>query len=162
MGRFGHVPGYSPGFLFENRAELAESGVHRHPRAGISGNRHEGAESIVLSGGYEDDEDGWDTILYTGNGGRDNQTGRQVRDQPFTRGNRALALSKQRGLPVRVIRGSGHDHPDSPPTGYRYDGLYRVEDFWREPGRSGFRVWRFRLLRIHDGIHAGVRDEPES
>jgi len=148
MGRFGPVPGYPPGFLFENREELAEAGVHCHPQAGICGGQYEGAESVVLSGGYEDDADEWDEILYTGHGGRDKQTGKQVADQPFSRGNRALSYSKQHGLPVRVIRGSRHSHPDSPPTGYRYDGLYQVENFWQEPGKSGFRVWRFRLLKI--------------
>jgi hypothetical protein len=34
-----------------------------------------GAESIVVSGGYEDDEDHGDTIIYTGHGGNDPQTG---------------------------------------------------------------------------------------
>lgn len=148
MGNFGHVPGYPPGFLFENRAGLAEAGVHRHRQAGISGSQYEGAEFVVLSGGYEDDTDNWSEIVYTGYGGRDNETGRQIRDQPFTLWNRALAYSKQNRLPVRVIRGSRHDHPDSPPTGYRYDGLYLVEDFWREPGKSGFQVWRFKLVKI--------------
>ncbi|WP_407690101.1 YDG/SRA domain-containing protein [Rubrobacter aplysinae] len=142
------MPGYPPGFLFENRAELADAGVHRHPQAGICGSQYEGAESVVLSGGYEDDADERDEILYTGHGGRNEQTGRQISDQPFSRGNRALAYSKQHGLPVRVIRGSRHDHPDSPPTGYRYDGLYRVDDFWRETGSSGFQVWRFKLLKL--------------
>lgn len=155
MGYFGHVPGYPPGFLFENRAELAESGVHRHRQAGISGSQYEGAESVVLSGGYEDDVDEWDEVLYTGHGGRDAYTGKQVRDQPFTGWNRALAFSKQHGLPVRVIRGSRHGHPDSPPTGYRYDGLYIVDDYWREPGRSGFHIWRFRMFKLPGGSSFG-------
>lgn len=29
--------------------------------------------------------------------------------------------------------------------GYRYDGLYHVSDYWSDLGRSGFKVWRFRL-----------------
>jgi putative restriction endonuclease len=100
---FGNVPGYPEGSLFENRAELNASRVHIPTQAGISGSQTEGAESIVLSGGYEDDADYGDTIIYTGHGGRDPSTGQQTHDQPFTRGNRALALSKQNGLPVRVI-----------------------------------------------------------
>ena len=54
---FGHIPGYPVGSRFENRAELAEAGVHRHRQAGISGSASKGADSIVLSGGYEDDQD---------------------------------------------------------------------------------------------------------
>lgn len=147
---FGHVPGYPEGSLFESRAELNESKVHIPTQAGISGSQTEGAESIVLSGGYEDDADYGDVLIYTGHGGRDPHTGQQIHDQPFTRGNRALALSKQNGLPVRVIRGVNHDSQYSPPTGYSYDGLYAVEDFWHEVGKSGFRVWRFRLVKIPD------------
>lgn len=101
-------------------------------------------------------------IIYTGHGGRDPNTGQQVHDQPFARGNRALALSKQNGLPVRVIRGSNHDSPYSPPSGYSYDGLYAVESFWHEIGKSGFRIWRFRLAKIKEKTVVGqvVAEEP--
>lgn len=145
---FGHVPGYPEGSLFENRAELNESRVHVPVQADIAGSQREGAESIVLSGGYEDDVDYGDMIIYTGHGGRDPRTGQQTHDQPSTHGNRALALSKHNGLPVRVVRGSSHDSPRSPPSGYSYDGLYEVEDFWHEVGKSGFRIWRFSLVKI--------------
>jgi hypothetical protein len=37
--------------------------------------------SIVLSGGYVDDLDEGDLIVYTGEGGRDPGTGRQIADQ---------------------------------------------------------------------------------
>ena len=152
---FGHVPGYPESSLFENRAELSESRVHVPVQAGISGSQAEGAESIVLSGGYEDDADYGDTIVYTGQGGRDPRTGQQTHDQPFTRGNRALALSKQNGLPVRVVRGSRHGSLHSPPSGYSYDGLYSVEEYWHEPGKSGFEMWRFRLAKIPSKVTSG-------
>jgi len=66
---FGHIPGYPVGSRFENRAELAKAGVHRHIQAGIAGTAKEGADSIVLSGGYEDDQDFGDELVYTGYGG---------------------------------------------------------------------------------------------
>jgi putative restriction endonuclease len=97
---FGHIPGYPVGSWFENRAELAEAGVHRHRQAGISGSASKGADSIVLSGGYEDDLDFGNLIIYTGYGGRNPATGRQVSDQPFSLWNRALAYSSLNGLPV--------------------------------------------------------------
>ena len=65
---FGHVPGYPEGSHFEDRAELNESRVHVPTQAGISGSQTEGAESIVLSGGYEDDADHGDMLIYTGHG----------------------------------------------------------------------------------------------
>lgn len=143
---------------------MNESRVHTPIQAGISGSQSEGAESIVLSGGYEDDTDYGDVIIYTGAGGRDLQTGRQMYDQPFTRGNRALALSRQNGLPVRVIRGSNHPSQYSPPTGYSYDGLYTVEEYWHEKGKSGYQVWRFRLRKIPDEVLPGqmISEEPAS
>jgi hypothetical protein len=98
---FGEIPGYPSGTEFANRKELSAAGVHRPLQAGISGGQGDGAESIVLSGGYEDDEDHWDFIIYTGQGGQEN--GRQVRDQELTRGNIALKISCDEGMPVRVI-----------------------------------------------------------
>ena len=58
----------------------------------------------------------------------------------------AWRRSKLEGNFVRVIRGAGGDPRHSPSTGLRYDGLYRVADFWHDTGRDGFRVWRFRLI----------------
>ena len=147
---FGHVPGYPEGSRFGTRAELSEAGVHRPRVAGISGGGREGADSVVLSGGYEDDLDFGDEIVYVGHGGRDPRTGRQVADQNFDRGNRALAVSSLNGLPVRVVRGADHPSSHAPPSGYRYDGLYLVDDYWHDTGKSGFRVWRFRMIKPPD------------
>jgi putative restriction endonuclease len=149
---FGHVPGVAVGLVFANRKELAQSGVHRPLVAGISGGGKEGADSVVLSGGYEDDQDNGDTIVYTGHGGNDPNTGRQIADQQLTVGNLALARNRSEGLPVRVIRGAGLESVYAPETGFRYDGLYYVEDCWHERGKSGFLVWRFRLSRGESGL----------
>jgi putative restriction endonuclease len=99
-------------------------------------------------GGYEDDEDLGDEIVYTGHGGRDAESRRQVAHQRLTRGNLALAHSSIEGLPVRVIRGASLDSIYAPRSGYRYDGLYMVDDYWQAEGRSGFRVWRYRLIKL--------------
>ena len=90
--RFGHPYQYEVGSIFESRKALAEAGVHTPLQSGISG-AAEGACSIVLSGGYEDDIDDLDYIIYTGQGGRDLATGHQVSDQEFIRGNKGLKLS---------------------------------------------------------------------
>jgi putative restriction endonuclease len=145
---FGHIPGYPEGSRFESRAELSEAGVHRPLIAGISGSEREGADSIVLSGGYEDDEDLGDEVVYTGHGGRDAESGRQVAHQRLTRGNLALAHSSIEGLPVRVIRGANLDSIYAPRSGYRYDGLYMVDGYWQAVGRSSFRVWRYKLIKL--------------
>ena len=71
MRRFGSIPGVSRGTSYADRRALYDAGVHRALIAGIVGGAKEGAESIVVSGGYEDDEDYGDILVYTGQGGND-------------------------------------------------------------------------------------------
>lgn len=141
---FGPVPGIAPGHEFANRLELWSAGVHRQTQAGISARQGEGAESIVLSGGYEDDDDLGAVILYTGRGGRSTESQQQVADQTLTGANRELARNVLTGLPVRVTR----KVTEAGRSFYRYAGLYRIARYWAEPGRSGHRVWRFRLEEL--------------
>ena len=145
---FGHIDGFPPGFTFADRQEVHVAGIHRPLQAGISGSQNEGADSIVLSGGYEDDEDHGDDVVYTGHGGQHPTTKQQVSDQKLTKGNLALVKNMTRGLPVRVTRGAKLDSPHAPPIGYRYDGLYRVDEYHWKTGKSGHRVIRFRLVRV--------------
>ena len=63
---FGEIPDYPPGAAFDSRQSLSDAGVHKPTMAGISGGQDEGADSIVLSGGYEDDSDLGREIVYTG------------------------------------------------------------------------------------------------
>ena len=104
-------------------------------QAGIADSAAEGADSIVVSGGCEDDDDDFgDLIIYTGQGGNDPATKRQVADQQLILGNAALAESCRKGLPVRVIHGRNSDSVYAPPSGFRYDGLYYVEEHWQAQG----------------------------
>ena len=52
MRVFGEITGIPEGSEFENRVSLSHYGVHRPLQAGISCSQTEGADSIVLSGGY--------------------------------------------------------------------------------------------------------------
>ncbi len=157
---FGDIPGYPVGSLFEDRMALHRAGVHRATQAGISGRAQEGADSIVLSGGYEDDADKGAVIIYTGEGGRDNSTGKQVRDQVLTRGNHALMVSLREQLPVRLIRGYHPGNPFAPEVGYRYDGLFFVHEAWHELGKSGFQVWKFRLVQRAASDSIAIQNSP--
>jgi hypothetical protein len=143
---FGHVGSYRPGDTFRNRLELALSGVHRPRRAGVCGTQQLGAESIVLAGQYEDDQFGEEEIRYAGNGGRDPKTGHQATDQVATGSNLALLASEQTGRPVRVLRKVPAEEGGA--DVYRYEGLYQVVGSSYGPGKSGFRVFVFRLRPI--------------
>jgi putative restriction endonuclease len=146
---FGELVRNPVGTTYEDRKEAASAGVHRVTVQGISGNGTVGAESIVVSGGYEDDEDDGDSIIYTGAGGNDTGTGKQIADQSINQaGNAGLVISEENAYPVRVIRGHRGDAAYSPTSGYRYDGLYRVVRHWAETGKSGFRIWRFHFVRL--------------
>jgi putative restriction endonuclease len=144
---FGEIPGIQEGHHFNNRREMMIGGFHRNWAAGIDGNGKEGTAAIVLSGGYEDDVDKGDIIIYTGAGGNDPNTKKQVEDQNWdNRGNAGLRVSMDKGLSVRVIRGHQHKSDYSPSTGYTYAGLFSVIDAWEEIGKSGFRICRFKLV----------------
>ncbi len=148
---FGEIHGIYEGATFSSYLELNKAQIHTPTQAGISGSQKEGADSIVISGGYEDDQDFGDEIVYTGHGGRDG-SGKQIADQTLTRGNLALAKNEIDGHPIRVIRGAHKGNPFAPSSGYRYDGLYRVDSHWSETGKSGFKMYRFRLLKLNNAL----------
>ena len=143
---FGHVAGVYIGASFPSYEALNRAEIHRSTQGGISSSEVESADSIVVSGGYADDQDFGDEIVYTGQGCRDN-SGKHVEDQKLKRGNLALVLNELEGLPVRVIRGADPKSAYAPANGYRYDGLYQVESHWHEVGKAGFKVWRYRLVK---------------
>jgi putative restriction endonuclease len=138
---FGEIFGVRIGQIFASRRELHDANVHRGLMRGIA----PGGSSIVLSGGYVDDEDYGEQIIYTGEGGNDLGSGHQIADQTLSGGNLALARNCDEGRLIRVNRGSKLDSHYAPARGYRYDGLYRVESYWQELGQDGYLVWRFRL-----------------
>ena len=74
---------------------MCGTGIHRPPVSGIAGQSQIGCQSIVLAGGYEDDEDNGIEFYYTGSGGRDRsgnkRTDCQSSDQELKRDNLALA-----------------------------------------------------------------------
>jgi putative restriction endonuclease len=141
--RFGEIPKVPVDTTFPDRRAVAARGTHRALQAGIVGTEEEGAESIVLSGGYEDRDYG-DVIIYTGHGGLDDNE-KRIAGQTFDdSGNAALRTSMREDRLVRVIRGAhkGSDH--APASGYRYEGLYQVDS--ADYARSGkFWICQFRM-----------------
>ncbi len=157
---FGEIPGNPEGTTFVNRRDAFDRGVHRQLQAGISGTGETGAKSIVVSGGYSDDKDFGDEIIYTGHGGR-GKSGKQVKDQSFSAsGNAALVTSSATGEPVRVIRGADEKSSYAPDSGLRYDGLYRVAEVWRQLGADGFMVCQFRMMKLT--VRTAAAAEPQA
>lgn len=153
---FGNIEGIAEGQWFKGRREMMPSSFHRMWGAGIDGSKNDGVAAIVLSGGYEDDEDFGNEIIYTGAGGNDSNNKKQMQDQSWDYSpNAGLLRSMNEGLPVRVIRGFKHKSSFSPSSGYTYAGLYSVVDAWEEVGRSGFKICRFRL--VYSGQNESVK-----
>jgi putative restriction endonuclease len=144
---FGPIENVAIGSIYKTREELRNAGIHMPLQGGISGSASEGAESIVLSGGYPDDEFNDDSILYTGSGKRDEHTGLLTEDQKLIGGNRALAKSCDDGLPVRVVQALGVRRKQLPTQGYRYEGIYYIENYSRVTGVDGYKIWQFHLIR---------------
>jgi putative restriction endonuclease len=159
---FGTPDGIRVGKQFIDRRELHDLHVHRPLQAGISGTKAEGSDSIVVSGGYVDDEDHGDWIIYTGHGGNNPSSGRQIAHQSIDApGNAGLITSRAEGLPVRVIRGAHVGSGYAPLSGYVYAGLFEVTDYWIRKGRDGFDIVRFKLERLPEQAALVTRALPD-
>lgn len=165
---YGPIPGTPVGTMWKFRVQVSEAGVHRPHVGGIHGRSNDGAYSLVLAGGFEDEVDRGNEFTYTGSGGRDlsgnKRIGELSYDQTLTNMNRALALNCdavlndeigaeakdwKAGKSVRVVRSSKGRKVSkyAPEEGNRYDGIYKVVKYWPEIGKSGFLVWRYLLRR---------------
>ncbi|KAK9065717.1 hypothetical protein SSX86_015118 [Deinandra increscens subsp. villosa] len=151
--RIGSVPGVDIGDIFFFRFELCLVGLHAPSMAGIdylsskfSADEEPLAVSIVSSGGYEDEGDDGDVLIYSGQGGVQRKDKQQM-DQQLVRGNLALERSLHKANEVRVIRGL---KDFASPTGkvYVYDGLYKIHESWIEKGKSGCNIFKYKLVRI--------------
>ncbi|XP_066393736.1 E3 ubiquitin-protein ligase ORTHRUS 2-like [Miscanthus floridulus] len=146
--------GVRVGETWADRFECRQWGAHLPHIAGIAGQSRNGAQSVALSGGYEDDEDNGDWFLYTGSGGRDLSGNKRTNkeqgfDQTFVNMNEALRKSCLKGYPIRVVRSHKEKHSlYAPKLGVRYDGIYRIEKCWRKIGiQRKFKVCRYLFVR---------------
>ena len=102
----GSVPGVKVGDVFQSRRLLSMIGLHTPLQGGIyylkpeeTGYMVPLATSIVISGGYEDNIDNGDVVIYAGQGGKDHRRSKkQVYDQQLTPGNVALCNSSRKNF----------------------------------------------------------------
>lgn len=148
---FGEIDGIQEGDHFDGRIEMMDSSFHRFWGRGIDGDPNLGAAAICLSGGYEDDLDYGDEIIYTGAGGQDPKTRVQINHQTLAhRDNQAIFKNLINGTPIRVIRGSKHKSKFAPKKkGYEYSGLYYVTGHWLERGKAEFIMVRFKFVKAN-------------
>merc|ERR1711981_696321 len=105
---------------WQYRIQCAEAGIHRPPVSGIAGSGNVGCQSIVLAGGYEDDEDLGVTFTYTGSGGRDlsgnKRESEQSFDQSLTKSNKAIAMSCKANFNDKVGADAGEKWREGKPV----------------------------------------------
>lgn len=172
---FGPIPpehdprgtGVMVGEFWKDRLDCRQWGAHFPHVAGIAGQSNTGAQSVVLSGGYEDDLDEGEWFLYTGSGGRDLSGNKRVTnvqsfDQTFEKMNKALLVSCTKGLPVRVVRSFKEKRSSYAPTTeqpVRYDGIYRIVRAYRKPGNQGKLVCRYLFVRCDNSPAPWISEE---
>ncbi|KNA04700.1 hypothetical protein SOVF_197230 [Spinacia oleracea] len=159
----GSVPGVEVGDVFNYRIELNMIGLHSPLQGGIDTIKVDNqpiAISIVASGGYANDVDSSDVLIYTGQGGNATGGDKQPEDQKLERGNLGLKNCIDKRTLVRVIRGFKEIKPAETSDGrpkngksktiatYTYDGLYTVEKYWHDLGSHGKLVYKFELKRV--------------
>ncbi|KAL7594751.1 hypothetical protein Lser_V15G30647 [Lactuca serriola] len=162
---YGSIPGIEVGDEFQYRVELALVGLHWLLQGGIDYIRHGNtktpvAVSVVASGGYDNELNKPECLIYSGSGGIGKD--KQILDQKLERGNIALKNNINLKIPVRVIRGykgkSTEPSSKSLTTTYIYDGLYTVEKYWQEKGPHGNLVFKFELKRIPGQPELAIRE----
>ncbi|KMT15080.1 hypothetical protein BVRB_3g062020 [Beta vulgaris subsp. vulgaris] len=153
----GPVPGVEVGDIFNYRVELAIIGLHTPILGGIATTqtgKDAVAVSVVASGGYDNDVDSSDVLIYTGQGGNSTSGDKQPEDQKMIQGNLALKNCIDRKTVVRVIRGFRERKPSETRrrsktvATYTYDGLYTVEKYWHDLGSHGKLVYKFEMRRV--------------
>ncbi|KAL9239402.1 hypothetical protein vseg_013731 [Gypsophila vaccaria] len=158
------------GDSWTDRLACRQWGAHFPHVSGIAGQSKFGAQSVVLSGGYEDDEDHGEWFIYTGSGGRDLSGNKRTNkdqsfDQKFSGANESLRVSCRKGYPVRVVRSYKEKRSNyAPETGVRYDGVYRIEKCWlklRKPEKDGkqYKVCRYLFVRCDNSPAPWTSDE---
>ena len=150
--RVGVVPGIEIGDIFYFRMELCIIGLHAASMAGIDYMTAKFGEDddsvaicIVAAGVYENDDDATDTLVYSGSGGN-NKNNEEMHEQKLERGNLALQTSLSRKNVIRVVRGY-KDPGCSTGKVYIYDGLYKINESWKERTKAGINCFKYKLLR---------------
>lgn len=162
---YGPVPGVEVGDEFQYRVELALVGIHRPFQGGIDyikQGKNLFAVSVVASGGYDNEIDKPNTLMYSGAGGvlKD----KSLENQKLEKGNLALKNNIDLKYPVRVVRGykvklaESSDAKSKMATTYIYDGLYTVDSYKQEPGPKGNMVFKFELNRIPGQPELAIRE----
>jgi len=147
---FGHN-GIKIGQIFPRQMAALAQGAHGSSQAGISGSADGGAYSVIVTGTYSDlEKDGLTRFEYCAVGSMENTSKDAIVENT---GLKALRTSHVTRKPIRVLRGQNEKFHYAPRFGYRYDGLYTVEEEKGRTNGKGGLYAVFVLKRVEDQGH---------
>ena len=142
---------------------MVRDGAHRYQEAGICGNEREGAQAVVMGKPHDPfdpyaDRDEGDTIYYVGTAAKARRPmeGDDANDEGDDDGEARTYATKATELlftsidtqnDVRVFRSSKLPkvNPYKPPSGFRYDGTYKVVE--AQLLGSNRSIYTFKMVR---------------
>ncbi|GJW73401.1 histone-lysine N-methyltransferase family member SUVH9-like protein [Tanacetum coccineum] len=131
------IPGVHVGDVFFFRMELYVVGMHGQAQAEI--------DYLMSSQSFKRESIARSVI---------DTHSRHVVHQKLEGGNLAMEGSMHYEIEVRVIRGFKYERSASGKV-YVYDGLYKILEAWFDVGKSGFGVFKFKLVRIVNQVEMG-------
>lgn len=147
------------GAWFANRLIALVCGAHGVNMRGIHGS-DQGAFSIVVANDYKDfNQDEGDRLYYSA---ANSQLSTDQQQPESSGGAKALKMSLETGLPVRVLRSGGAKSENRwlPVCGIRYDGLYRVTGVREKTNAIGEYLHLLKFVKLvyqndNTNYHAG-------
>lgn len=136
------------GSWYPTQLAVLRDGGHGASQGGITASPEDGAYSVIMAGGMDPkgkpypNVDRGDEVLYCGT----DNTSAEI-DAP-SHDTKAMLVNHAEGKPVRLFRSSNLNNKFAPELGFRYDGLYAVEDYEKlDPAGEKRNRHRFKLVR---------------
>ncbi|KAF8822459.1 histone lysine methyltransferase SET/SUV39 [Cardiosporidium cionae] len=149
-----------PGIFCYNREQLCLLGLHFNAARDISMTSDMEdtpvIAAVVLNGGDSDWLDMGSKFVYVAHGGSKQF---DFSDHSlYTQENISLVNSCKLENPIRVIRSFRGKSKFSPMGGYRYDGLYRIIDFFVDTNSRDKRIYKFVVLNEKAIFQVSLRE----
>ncbi|KAJ3646639.1 hypothetical protein Zmor_024217 [Zophobas morio] len=164
---FGPILGIQVGTVWNDKSQIFEAGVHTNSASNVCG-AEEGVYSIVLENPHEVLQDCGDEFYYN-IFSRSTMKPRTITTKVFIQ--HITKMAKQltsnchnykrencsfgkadiweRGKPIRIVRSDKLRNISkfAPENGFRYDGIYKVVEYFPHIDATGCIVWRFLMKR---------------
>ncbi|EFN86843.1 uncharacterized protein LOC105181060 [Harpegnathos saltator] len=136
---YGSIPKFPSGSWWGIRMDCSRDGVHNPFNADVDEGSFGAASVCTSQANMNEDVDFGDFLTLTGQVYHKEQ----LSTDPFIH-------NYKNQIPLRLIRSYNLQNDIAPNTGYRYDGLYIVIDYWIATNADGIQYNKFALMRLTD------------